>query len=182
VGNWDANLVTAGRVGHADHSAVQPNIFIIVLQLTALLFISRQAVRSCLGSFFAKRVHISRAPKIDAHWSDVFGNLDENGCVSDLMFFGIFCLEFHSLFRAPKNANKIFSSCIVQLRTPSDFSEFLSYRLNRWLGPSTGPARLLVERGQPGLSEPSGWPVRGPRPSLACWPLHPRPLRGTIGQ
>ena len=33
-------------------------------------------------------------------------------CVSDPMFFGIFCLEFDSLFTAPGNANKIFTPCI----------------------------------------------------------------------
>jgi len=82
--------VTAGRVEHADHPAVQPHTFTGVYRLTALLFISRQAVRSCLGSFFAKRVHISPAPEIDAHWSVVFGKLDENGAfltVCSLAYF-----------------------------------------------------------------------------------------------
>jgi len=101
-------------VEHADHPVVQPNTFVRVHRLTSLVFISRQAVRSCIGSFFAKRVHISRALEIDAHWSVVFGKLDENG--ADPMFFGIFCLEFHSLFRAPGNANNIFTSCICRHR------------------------------------------------------------------
>ena len=77
-------------VEHADHPAVQPNMFIIVHQLTALLFISRQAVRSCLGPFFAKRVHISRAPEIDARWSVVFGKLDENGAFPTLCSLAYF--------------------------------------------------------------------------------------------
>ena len=35
------------------------------------------------------------------------------------MFFGIFCLQFHSLFEAPGNANKIFTSCIINQITVS---------------------------------------------------------------
>ena len=30
------------------------------------------------------------------------------------MFFGMFCLQFHSLLEAPGNANKIFTSCILK--------------------------------------------------------------------
>jgi len=114
-GTRTRTYVTAGRVEHADHPAVQPNTFTVVNRLTALLIISRQAVRSCLGSFFAKRVHISRAPEIRRIWE-----IGRKRCVSAPMFFGIFCLEFHSLFRAPGNANKIFILYIDEQRTAAE--------------------------------------------------------------
>jgi len=51
-------------------------------------------VRSCLGSFFAKRVQISRAPEVDAHWSVVFGKLDENGAYPTLCSSAYFAKNF----------------------------------------------------------------------------------------
>jgi len=51
-------------------------------------------VRSCLGSFFAKRVHISRAPEVDAHWSVVFGKLNENGAFPTVCSLAYFAYNF----------------------------------------------------------------------------------------
>jgi len=65
-----------------------------VNRLNALIFISRQAVRSCLGALFAKRVQTSRAPEIDAHWSVVFGKLDENGAFPTLCSPAYFAKNF----------------------------------------------------------------------------------------
>jgi len=51
-------------------------------------------VRSCLGSFFAKRVHISRAPEVDAHWSVMFGKVDENGAFPTVCSLAYFAYNF----------------------------------------------------------------------------------------
>ena len=93
-------------------------------------------MRSCLGSFLAKRVHISRAPEIDAHWSVVFGELDENGAFPTLGSWAYLAYNFIPYSGLPGRQKRLLHPVYYSLKyTRVDlslisFSNSVEWKLN----------------------------------------------------